>query len=172
MTQAENEEEMFLSYQIKGIFYGSKALNMKRARKRKSDMTSSEEYTGVNIFKQDSLLFEGGYHFLYEEACISLPFRKQNGENQDKRENYQENTLGSSEADTLAGERGKMRENCMGKKNNLDGGERQKSVFLNSMKPENRGKLSFSYSVEFAPVSGLFGVEVPPPLYLPLPFYL
>jgi hypothetical protein len=82
-------------------------------------MTQSEEYTGRRVFEQKDLLFEGGCHPLYEETCLSLPLQKQKEKKKDRNEDHQENTLRISEADTLAGEKGKMRENCMGKKNNL-----------------------------------------------------
>jgi hypothetical protein len=130
---------------------------MKRVKKSKSVMTSSEEYTEVNIFKQESLLFERGCHPFYEGRGLSLSFRKQNGENQDKRENYQENTLRSSATDILIGQRGKRRENYIRDKSNLDGQKRQKSASGTVLKPENRRKLSSSYSVEFTRVSGLSG---------------
>jgi hypothetical protein len=114
------------------------------SRKRKSSMTSSEEYTGRNIFKQNGLLLREGCHPFYEETCLSLPFQKQNGEKRNRSGEYRENTLRSSETDICIAQREKMRENCM----------TQNNAPAISMERGNRRKLSFSCSVEFTPVSG------------------
>jgi hypothetical protein len=119
---------------------------MKRARKKKSDMTQSEEYTGRRVFEQKDLLFEGGCHPLYEEKCLFLRFRKQNGEKRGRSKNHHENTLRNSGTHTHSGKKGKMRE-----KNNLQ----QKDTSAISLKPGNRKKVRFSFSVEFTTVSGL-----------------
>jgi hypothetical protein len=141
-----------------------------KLRKSKSDMTSSEEYTGRRVFQQESLLFERGCHPLYEETCLSLPFQKQNGVQRNRSKDYQENMLRISGADILAGEKGKMRKNRMGKKNNLctsDERERQKIASLNSMEPGNRGNWASPVPWNSSPFP-FYWVEVPT-LYLSEP---
>jgi hypothetical protein len=115
--------------------------DMKRVRKRKRNMKLLKgfsldrenrlmKFTGRNIFCPGVFFFEGDYLPMYEEAYLSLPFQEQNGE------------------------KGKMREKnpCISEEQ-----ERQKSASAISMKQGNRDKLRSSYSVEFTPVSGMFG---------------
>jgi hypothetical protein len=82
-----------------------------KVRKSKNDMTSSErfslagenrlrEFIGRRILSPGVFFFEGDYLPKYEETYLSLPFEEQNGESQNRRENYQENTLRISEVDT------------------------------------------------------------------------